>query len=100
MPHSLLLVETIARLSLPDGGVATWPKPSGRSEVGERNAGIAMAALLEDARADFAVVTTGDRESTVRSDPRCPTARGPSARRFQASASGEGRAPLPAGLGE
>ena len=47
MPHSLLPAEMIARLSLRDGGAASWPKPSRCSEFGERNAGFAIVLSMK-----------------------------------------------------
>jgi hypothetical protein len=43
----LLRVETIARRSLHNGIVASWPKPSVWSEVRERNAGIAIVLTIK-----------------------------------------------------
>src|ERR1700686_317247 len=47
MPHRLLPVETIARRSLRDGAVASWPKPSGRSALEERNTGIVIMLSMK-----------------------------------------------------
>src|ERR1700687_5251934 len=99
MPHSLLLVEMIARLSLRDGAVARCPKPSGLSEVEERNAGIVIVFSMK-MRGGRAAITPGDHGRTARSDLRSPREQARSAQSLRGSASGGDKAILPAGSGE